>query len=303
MQKLPSAASIGNTGPSRQQKDQHRKRKHVLAAEASPVVAFDEDFGQTARHRGASRPPQSDSLIEQRFYERDKGHYCESGGSMKPPTSSPTNHQFEKRPRYKTRSDRYDVVRNDKSDREKSKEGKSRKPRGDTKKDRKTRNQMTSAKEATDNFNSQSILSNRVTVPPSFSPGLFGNGRRSGRLVTDLAFHEMSFLKQPRQEARKSLSRNRESQRKRDDRQFEEISAFFAPKGPPERHDAQDRRQSVASALSSYDGRTGGNSTHTSGHQILKDWPNLVPTRDQYGPKLVGQQPAFYDYNHQTHRW
>lgn len=85
--------------------------------------------------------------------------------------------------------------------------------------------------------------------------------------VTDLTFHEMAFLKQPRREPqKKSLSRRRESEKGRDEREREEISAFFLRKNLPDRYDAQGKKQPPVSGLSSLDGRTGVTSNNNFGH-------------------------------------
>lgn len=83
--------------------------------------------------------------------------------------------------------------------------------------------------------------------------------------VTDLTFHEMAFLKQPRRELQRPLSRKRESDKKRGEREREEISAFFLHKSLPDRYDAQGRKQPHVSGLSSLDGRTGDISAYGSG--------------------------------------
>lgn len=83
-------------------------------------------------------------------------------------------------------------------------------------------------------------------------------------IVTDLTFHEMSFLKQPRREPQKPLSRRRETDKRRGEREQEEISAFFLHKSLPDRYDAQGIKQPRISVLSSLDGTTGGVSVYGS---------------------------------------
>lgn len=61
----------------------------------------------------------------------------------------------------------------------------------------------------------------------------------------------MSFLKQPRREHRKPLSRRRECEKKRDEREREEISAFFLQKTVPDEYNAQRGKQRPARSFSS----------------------------------------------------
>lgn len=85
-------------------------------------------------------------------------------------------------------------------------------------------------------------------------PGLFDNGRRSDKygmlsyqlhecaltraIVTDLTFHNMSFLKEPRHVSIGTVARNRQSKDKRSDREHKEVSAFFSQERLPH-HDMQ----------------------------------------------------------------
>lgn len=63
----------------------------------------------------------------------------------------------------------------------------------------------------------------------------------------------MSFLKQPRREHRKPLSRRRECEKKRNEREREEISAFFLQKTVPDEYNAQRGKQRPARSLSGVD--------------------------------------------------
>lgn len=87
--------------------------------------------------------------------------------------------------------------------------------------------------------------------------------------VPDLTFHEMAFLKQPRRESPKPISRSREKERRRGERELEEVSAFFLHKNLPESYDASGRKQTTVSGLSSLD-------------EVLGDSPAYGPETRQY---------------------
>ncbi|KAL2290640.1 hypothetical protein FJTKL_14675 [Diaporthe vaccinii] len=113
---------------------------------------------------------------------------------------------------------------------------------------------FSSAREVMDNFNSKSILSDRITMQPTVRPGLFDNGRASKNQLPDLTFHEMHFLKRP--PPPKPVSRGRERAKKRGERELEEVSAFFLHKGLPEAAGTSGRDQPTLSGASSLDRAT-----------------------------------------------
>lgn len=84
----------------------------------------------------------------------------------------------------------------------------------------------------------------------------------------------MSFLKQPRREPQKPLSRRRKSEKERDEREREEISAFFLHKDLPGRDDARARRQPTVSGLSSVGEQTGDSSMTKLGRQVPRNEPD-----------------------------
>lgn len=103
--------------------------------------------------------------------------------------------------------------------------------------------------------------------------------------IADLTFHNMAFLQQPRRETKKPLSRRRESEKKRDNREREEISAFFLHKNLPDRVDAKGRKQPAASGLSTTDEATCDNSSHK---HARRQWsPDVVMDND---PTIVQEQ-------------
>lgn len=119
-------------------------------------------------------------------------------------------------------------------------------------------------------------------------------------VVPDLTFHDMSFLKRPRRDPQQLLSRKRELEKRRGEREQEEISAFFLNKNVLDRYDRQGRKQPDASGLYSRDGMPGGNSSHSSGRRHAYDQsrpspgtyglPGRIP--DQTPPRHGGQSKA-----------
>ncbi|KAI1177600.1 hypothetical protein F4777DRAFT_199855 [Nemania sp. FL0916] len=150
-------------------------------------------------------------------------------------SSSPKSHAggtlaFEKRPRHKTRADKYDT--------KKSGDGKKRKgtqkqdDNGPNKPKSKKRKHPATGKNVMSNFNSGSILNDRITVQPSLKPRLFGNKRvPQERLITDLSFSEMPLpMNQERDTIpQKGLSSSRLREKRRERRELEQISSLFLP--------------------------------------------------------------------------
>lgn len=94
----------------------------------------------------------------------------ENGSALGP---SPPTHNFEKRARHKTKSDRYDAVKNAVASQEKKRKKRQEEAAADSKKDRMKRNHLASERDVMDNFNSHSILSDRITVS-ALGPSLHG---------------------------------------------------------------------------------------------------------------------------------
>ncbi|KAI1107879.1 hypothetical protein F4804DRAFT_3459 [Jackrogersella minutella] len=149
--------------------------------------------------------------------------------------SSTTSHKdeqmnFEKRPRHKTREDKYETK---KKKRNREQEGGTGHEDYRRKKRKKTekRKSMLSSKNVVNNFTSNAVLNDRITVPPHLKPGLFDNRRASKKQpISDLAFSEMQFLKhQKRNPQPNQLSKSRLREKRREDREMEEVSSFFLP--------------------------------------------------------------------------
>ncbi|KAI1488503.1 hypothetical protein F5X96DRAFT_645184 [Biscogniauxia mediterranea] len=152
--------------------------------------------------------------------------------------SPPTSHldelkAFERRPRRKTREDKYDT--NKKAGRKHGTSGGeedgANRRRKRTKRAGKKRKPAVPSKNVMNNFTSDAVMNDRITVQPTFKPGLFDNGRLSkGKPIPDLAFSEMQFLKhQKRDPQPKPLSRHRLRERRRENREVEQVSSFFLP--------------------------------------------------------------------------
>ncbi|KAI0600169.1 hypothetical protein F4775DRAFT_599673 [Biscogniauxia sp. FL1348] len=142
---------------------------------------------------------------------------------------------FEKRPRRRTREDKYDT--NKKARRkhgatrgEEDGDGANHR-RKRTKRAEKRRKSAAPGKNVMSNFISNAVMNDRITVQPTFKPGLFDNGRLSkGKPIPDLAFSEMQFLKHQKRDSQpKPLSRHRLRERRRENREVEQVSSFFLP--------------------------------------------------------------------------
>ncbi|KIL94971.1 hypothetical protein FAVG1_01902 [Fusarium avenaceum] len=119
--------------------------------------------------------------------KRYRTHSCQ--GSL---DGIPDRPLFERRPRRKTRQDRYtskDQVAKEKSHTEGETENRRRKTRP-------KKHHLRSSRDVMNNFVSGAIPSTRVTMRPSLTTGLFLNGRSStARQVTDLTFNDMPVMK------------------------------------------------------------------------------------------------------------
>ncbi|KAI0456620.1 hypothetical protein F5B21DRAFT_145586 [Xylaria acuta] len=185
-----------------------------------------------------SDPSPHRELRELGYIESDSEH--DEGSCHKPldeaevgtaGASSPMSHRniapaFEKRPRHKTKADKYDT---------KKLEGRKRKgagehrPRG-SKSNR--RGPIVTGKNVMKNFTSEAVLNDRITVQPNMKPGLFNNKRvPKEHLVTDLSFSEMPFPTHRERDVpqQKGLSSSRLRERRRESRELEQISSFFLP--------------------------------------------------------------------------
>ncbi|KAI1828538.1 hypothetical protein F4861DRAFT_7519 [Xylaria intraflava] len=135
---------------------------------------------------------------------------------------------FEKRPRYKTKADKYDTRKlgghesNDKSpDRGANRPNGSR-PR------RKKRH--TTGKNVMNHFTSDAVLNDRITIQPNLWPGLFKNKRVSNkRPVTDLSFSSMRLPTSQGHDVENGRPSSRPREHQRESRELERVSSFFRP--------------------------------------------------------------------------
>ncbi|KAI2629610.1 hypothetical protein GGR54DRAFT_270036 [Hypoxylon sp. NC1633] len=207
--------------------------------------------------------------------------------------SSTTSHldeptSFEKRPRRKTREDKYETKKKKRSrgqDFATDHDDDHRKKRKNTGK----RKPGMSSKHVVNNFTSGAVFNDRITVQPHLKPGLFDNGRTSKKKpISDLAYSKMQFLKhQKRNTQPKALSASRAREKQRENREMEEVYSFFLPQRP-------DR----TSRKSGHDSRI----DHTDHHPLERRSRQLVPTRSQEPPKSTplshplssGHKPVFH---------
>ncbi|KAI1383333.1 uncharacterized protein F4822DRAFT_74377 [Hypoxylon trugodes] len=138
---------------------------------------------------------------------------------------------FEKRPRRKTREDRYETKKKKRKHEREDAIGHDEHREKKRRKQEKKRKVVASGKNVVGNFTSEAVLNDRITVQPHLKPGLFDNKRTSKKQpITDLAFSEMQFLKDQKRNLRpKPLSKSRLREKRREDREMEEVSSFFLP--------------------------------------------------------------------------
>ncbi|KAI6348475.1 hypothetical protein MCOR25_010786 [Pyricularia grisea] len=148
--------------------------------------------------RSPHQLPQRRHSTEHQILAGNAGHKRRRLPSEASYESTPKQHierppQFEKRPRHKTREDRYDT-HHSKHPR------KATEARADSNIDRDRQRSRKAAlskpsRDVVAKFTSDAILSERVTTHPG--PGLFGKLNSIKRPLVDLEFHEMNFLQAP----------------------------------------------------------------------------------------------------------
>ncbi|KAI1209107.1 uncharacterized protein F4807DRAFT_110381 [Annulohypoxylon truncatum] len=219
------------------------RRRRIVPSDSSFISGFGNfsrppDYGPGPIPQGRENIPPARSSRE---------------ASLAPPdTPSIASHvdeqiNFEKRPRRKTREDKYET-KNKKRYHEKEGSGYEEHRKKKRKKAEKRKSTI-SSKNVVNNFTSDAVLNDRITVQPHLKPGLFENGRTSKKQpISDLAFSEMQFLKhQKRNPQPKPLSKSRLREKRREDREMEEVSSFFLPHGTdknnraPKPHDTGSR--------------------------------------------------------------
>ncbi|KAK2010131.1 hypothetical protein LZ32DRAFT_386528 [Colletotrichum eremochloae] len=171
--------------------------------------------------------------------------------------------KFEKRPRHKTKEDRYETqerVRQRRKDQEEQRAP----PHNNL-----PRKMSSHGREVMDNFRSGVILNDRLTLQPCRTPGLFQNGRVSSpKPVEELAFNSMASLEHPRlhQYSWQQQRRSQSKQSQRREREVEEMATFIGRKETPTRqhegrgqwryHENSENRQTGVQLLDDYSIRT-----------------------------------------------
>lgn len=159
---LPVFANLGNSSLlGRPRQEQSRKRKRI-SVESGAANALDDDLGH-ADLESAPRVCRPRSAAEIGDHGRGKEYQPGSDSGLSSSAPSRAENNFKKRARHKTRSDRYNIVKNDDTDREK-KRSKGQEPRKDSRKNKRKRHHMPSSKDVMDHFSSNSILNDRITV-------------------------------------------------------------------------------------------------------------------------------------------
>ncbi|KAI9642327.1 hypothetical protein NHQ30_009129 [Ciborinia camelliae] len=160
-----------------------------------------------------------------------------TSSSSQPSVMQQKQETFEKRPRHKTREDRYDTKK--KSNKAEVVE-KPIKTRREKKGDRKKAARKASG-DLMKNFASNKIGQDRLTTRPSNGPGIFQNGRASSpprrRGLPDLAFSEMEFLQRSDKKSHVNdtivVPKSRAKEKKKAARKQDEIATFFKPSKTP----------------------------------------------------------------------
>lgn len=123
-----------------------------------------------------ARRPKLKSAADASGHERSKkrrqtGPDSQESGSS--PAPSPPEYNFEKRARHKTKSDRYDTVKQNDADKDKKAKKRKTHSAAETRRTSRGNSHLASARDVMDHFSSHSILSDRITVslPPAKSAG------------------------------------------------------------------------------------------------------------------------------------
>ncbi|UKZ51825.1 hypothetical protein TrVGV298_005589 [Trichoderma virens] len=173
--------------------------------------------------------------------------------STPPEVSSVERDVFEKRPRRKTRKDRYNTA--------KSKDVRSRKQQAKRSSTRVSKNgKLRSSREIMANFKSGAIANpnERITLKPSFTPGLFVNGR-SSMPFTDLVFNDIPSPDEGRKAAESEQSPERTARKPKGDFDCQNEIEILAnalrrlEEGCPPLQPSNARNSRATSITSSYD--------------------------------------------------
>ncbi|KAI1659896.1 hypothetical protein F4813DRAFT_327871 [Daldinia decipiens] len=218
-----SGSPFETSGP----KDSRKSpRRRTAPSDSSLISGFENTTKPPSYTPGSAQGDHVDTLTTGAPRDADLVHLDASSttsGADKQPN-------FEKRPRRKTREDKYETKKR-KRNREEGSTVDHSNHRGKKRKKVDKRKSMASSKNVMNNFTSNAVLNERITVQPHLKPGLFDNGRSSKKQpISDLTFSDMQFLKQQSSNIQpKILSKSRMREKRREDREMEEVSSFFLP--------------------------------------------------------------------------
>ncbi|PNY28548.1 Uncharacterized protein TCAP_01523 [Tolypocladium capitatum] len=218
--------------------------------------------------------------------------------------AEPQEEAFRKQPRRRTRHDRYETKRHTEG---RGETDVSEQPRSKRRKGR--RNQMLrSGREVMNNFASDAVSNQRVTMKPNLTTGLFLNGRSSTPAQpADLTFHDMDFAgRSTGENEKKKLSKPRSKDQRRRERELQEDSDLFTNvtsrkrRRPRSSGSASSRRRHASPVIvagseqadtPSIDGMGHGRSTN----QML---PVAVPHQEILIANQLVLQPSFASHSH-----
>ncbi|KAI0854429.1 hypothetical protein F5Y00DRAFT_7030 [Daldinia vernicosa] len=218
-----SGPSFETSGP----KDSRKStRRRTAPSDSSLISGFENTTKPPSYTPGSAQWNHVDTLTTRA--PRDAGLvYLHASSTTSRADEQPN---FEKRPRRKTREDKYETKKRKRTHEEGSTVDYSN-HRSKKRKKIDKRKSIASSKNVVNNFTSNAVLNDRITVQPHLKPGLFDNGRASKKQpISDLTFSDMQFLKRQSSNIQpKVLSKSRLREKRREDREMEEVSSFFLP--------------------------------------------------------------------------
>ncbi|KAF3060923.1 hypothetical protein GL218_03413 [Daldinia childiae] len=209
-------------------------RRRAVPSDSSFISGFENTTKPPSYTPGSAQGGHVDTLTARAPRDADLVHLDASSTTSR----ADERPNFEKRPRRKTREDKYETKKRNRNPEEGSAVDHSNR-RSKKRKKVEKRKSMASSKNVMNNFTSNAVLNDRITVQPHLKPGLFDNGRASKKQpISDLTFSDMQFLKrQNRHVQPKVSSKSRLREKRREDREMEEVSTFFlshkADRGTP----------------------------------------------------------------------
>lgn len=218
-----SGSPFETSGP----KDSRKStRRRTAPSDSSLISGFENTTKPPSYTPGSVQGDHVDTLTARAPRDADLVH-LDASSTISHADEGPN---FEKRPRRKTREDKYETKKRKRNHEEGSAVDHSN-HRSKKRKKVDKRKSMASSKNVVNNFTSNAVLNDRITVQPHLKPGLFDNGRTSKKQpISDLTFSDMQFLKHQSSNIQpKVLSKSRVRDKRREDREMEEVSSFFLP--------------------------------------------------------------------------